>query len=115
MSVSYLDEQGCHRLFLVVLVNLGLADGASLSARIRASNSEAGSSFGSCGTNWPEKAFFRMDWRRASACWSAVVMVWSSWSTYRKSFFENIPKSCLVALTEQQWIWQPLDLPKVQG
>lgn len=38
------------------------------SARMRASRSAAGSSFGSWGTSRPSKARFRMDWRRASAC-----------------------------------------------
>lgn len=39
----------------------------SLSALIRSRRTEAGSSCGSCGTSWPEKAFFKTDWRRASA------------------------------------------------
>ena len=35
----------------------------ALSALIRSSSFSAGSSFGSCGTSFPENARFRMDWR----------------------------------------------------
>ena len=59
----------------------GLATLSPISARsalMRASSFDADSSCGSCGTSWPEKAFFRMDWRRASACCNEVVMVSSS-------------------------------------
>ena len=40
---------------------------AGASARRRARRTEAGSSFGSCGTRRPSKADFRIDWRRAAA------------------------------------------------
>ena len=33
---------------------------------LRESRADTGSSCVSCGTSWPEKAFFKMDWRRAS-------------------------------------------------
>ena len=39
------------------------ASNSAFSSAIRFSNSEAGSSFGSCDTSVPEEAFFRIDSR----------------------------------------------------
>ena len=44
---------------------------AARSARMRSSSALAGSSWGSCGTSWPEKAARRMFWRWAVDCWRA--------------------------------------------
>ena len=53
---------------------------SSRSLRIRSKSTLAGSSLGSCGTNFPSKAFFRMLWRRASACSRLWAMLSSSLS-----------------------------------
>ena len=50
----------------VVFLALAFAACSAFSAAMRLSKTEAGSSLGSWSNNWPEKAFFRMDWRRAS-------------------------------------------------
>src|SRR5260370_34483769 len=43
------------------------AEAAARSARMRSSSTDAGSSLGSWGTSLPEKARFRMAWRRRAA------------------------------------------------
>ena len=63
------DGSGVYAVVLLFFVFLAwlFFTAFSLSALIRSRRTEAGSSFGSCGTSRPEKAFFRIDWRRVLA------------------------------------------------
>ena len=68
------DGGGVHAagflFFLVLLVVSRPLLASFLSALIWSRRTDAGSSLGSCATSWPLKAFFKIDWRRASAFWS---------------------------------------------
>lgn len=63
----------CHQLLVAHFAPFFFFDFCPDSARIRSSNSLAGSSLGSCATSRPAKASFKMDWRRAvervRVCW----------------------------------------------